>query len=81
MMSLGLAGTLANPSLMEGIMAPERPYYLLEQQYPHPSLRRSIWSAYGTYRSFDRACAKAALQSRPCRITECRVVWRSVPIR
>src|SRR3546814_10309195 len=29
--------------LMEGIMASERPSYLLEQQYPYPSLRRSIW--------------------------------------
>lgn len=61
-------------------MACERPSYLLEEQYPYPSLRRSIWSAYGTYRSFARARAKAARLTRPSRIVECRVVWRSVPI-
>src|SRR3546814_10974545 len=66
---------------MEGIMASERPSYLLEQQYPYPSLRRSIWSAYGTYRSFAHARAKAARLNRPCQISEYRVIWRSVPIR
>jgi hypothetical protein len=61
---------------MEG----ERPSYCLEMQYPHPSRRGTLWSHYGTYRSFARAREKAALLTRPCRITECRVVWRSVPI-
>src|SRR3546814_10628753 len=67
--------------LMEGIMASERPSYLLEQQYPYPSLRRSIWSAYGTYRSFAHSRAKAARLNRPCQISEYRVIWRSVPFR
>jgi len=62
-------------------MALERPSYVLEQQYPHAAQRRSFWSAYGTYRSLARAREKAASLQRPCRITECRVVWRSVPIR
>lgn len=62
-------------------MAPERPSYVLEQQYPHTSQRRTAWSPYDTYRSFGRAREQAALLNRPCRITQCRVVWRSVPIR
>lgn len=62
-------------------MAPERPSYVLDQQYPHVSRRTTLWSHYGTYRSLARACEKAARLDRPCRITECRVVWRSVPIR
>ena len=62
-------------------MAPERPIYRLEQQYPHCQGHSSIWSEYGVYRTFDRARAKAALLNKPCRITECRIVWRSVPIR
>jgi hypothetical protein len=67
---------------MEGIMAPERPSYTLELQYPHQRGHNSFWSAYGTYRSFERAMEKAdACQARPCRIVEYRVVWRSVPIR
>ena len=61
-------------------MAPERPSYRLELQYPYERGHSSFWSEYGTYRSFDRAKGKAALQSRPCRIVERRVVWRSVPI-
>lgn len=65
-MLFGDGGTLAIPFLlMEGIMASERPSYLLEQQYPYPSLRRSIWSAYGTYRSFAHARAKAARLTGP----------------
>ena len=62
-------------------MAPERPSYLLEQQYPHPSARRSIWSAFGTYRSFARARTRADRLRRPFPITETRVIWRSDPIR
>lgn len=62
-------------------MAPERPKYLLEQQYPHAALRGTSWSPYGIYRSFGRAREKAARLDRPCRITECRVVWRSIAIR
>lgn len=62
-------------------MASELPSYRLEQQYPHTSRRGTLWSHYGTYRSFAVARAKAALLTRPCRITECRIVWRSVPIR
>lgn len=62
-------------------MAPERPSYRLELQYPHKAGHSSIWSEYGTYRTFEAAMAKATLQSRPCRIVEIRVVWRSVPIR
>jgi hypothetical protein len=65
---------------MEGIMASERPSYRLDLQYPHERGHSTIWSAYGTYRSFARARAKAALQVRPCRIAEIRVVWRSVPV-
>lgn len=37
---------------MEGIMAPERPSFSLELQYPHRHGHSSIWSEYGTYRSF-----------------------------
>ena len=75
-------GAAAVPSFpMEGIMATERPNYLLEEQYPYLSLCRSMWSAYGTYRSFKQAQIKAAGLAGPCRITECRVVWRSVPIQ
>jgi hypothetical protein len=33
------------------------------------------------YRTFEQAMHKAAHQVQPCRIVECRVVWRSVPIR
>jgi hypothetical protein len=62
-------------------MAPEHPSYVLELQYPHKPGHSSIWSEYGTYRSFERAMEKAALQTRPSRIVEIRVVWRSVPIR
>ncbi|WP_394438989.1 hypothetical protein ACGGKE_14755 [Sphingobium naphthae] len=62
-------------------MTPERPSYMLELQYPHTSGHSSIWSEYGTYRSFERAMTKAALQARPCRLVEYRVVWRSIPIR
>lgn len=61
-------------------MACERPSYILEQQYPHRAVRGTLWSPYGTYRSFARAREKAALLNRPCRITQYRVVWRSVPI-
>lgn len=66
--------------MMEGIMAPERPSYRLDLQYPHRAGHATLWSDFGTYRSFDRALDKAGAQSRPCRIVECRVVWRSVPI-
>lgn len=62
-------------------MALERPNYVLEQQYPHPEVRGTLWSPYGTYRSFGRALEKAALIDRPCRIMQCLVVWRSVSIR
>lgn len=62
-------------------MVPDRPNYVLEQQYPHPEVRGTLWSHYGIYRSFDRAMEKAALIDRPCRIMQCLVVWRSVPIR
>ncbi|MGV7120432.1 hypothetical protein [Sphingopyxis sp. 550A] len=62
-------------------MASECPSYRLEQQYPHRQKHSTIWSEYGVYRSFERARAKAALLDRPCRITECRVVWRSVALR
>lgn len=62
-------------------MAPERPSYTLELQYPHMRGHSSIWSEYGTYRSFERAMQKAAMQTRSCRIVEYSVVWRSVPIR
>src|SRR3546814_11086413 len=64
--------------LMEGIMALERPHYVLEQQYPHLELRCTDWSPYGIYRSFDREMEKAALLNRPCRITQYLVVWRSI---
>src|SRR3546814_11594288 len=67
---------------MEDIMALERPSFSLELQYPHKPGHSSIWSEYGTYRSFDHAMEKAgACQARPCRIVEHRVVWRSIPIR
>ena len=62
-------------------MAHDRPSYMLEQQYPSASRWGTIWSHYGTYRSFAHARAKAARLDRPCRITLYRVVWRSVPIR
>lgn len=62
-------------------MAPERPSFCLELQYPHKPGHSSIWSEYGRYRSFLAAMEKAALQARPCRIVETRVVWRSIPIR
>ena len=62
-------------------MAPERASYVLEQQYPHVSRRGTLWSHYGTYRSLAHARKKAMLLERPCRITQCCVVWRSVPIR
>lgn len=62
-------------------MAPERPSFSLELQYPHKSGHSSIWSEYGTYRSFLAAKEKAAQQARPCRIVEHRVLWRSIPIR
>ncbi|HZV08569.1 MAG TPA: hypothetical protein VFF94_02390 [Novosphingobium sp.] len=62
-------------------MASQPPYYRLEQQYPDLSRRGTHWEDYGIYSSFTRARAKAALLARPCRITECRIVWRSVPIR
>ncbi|MBB6125405.1 hypothetical protein [Sphingobium subterraneum] len=62
-------------------MIPDRPSFLLEQQYPQLSRRGTYWSHYGTYRSFATARARAALLDKPSRITECRVVWRSVPIR
>jgi hypothetical protein len=67
--------------LVEDIMAPERPSYRLDLQYPHRRGHSSYWSEYGTYRSFDGAMKKAARQFRPCRIVEVRVVWRSVPVR
>src|SRR3546814_16868966 len=67
---------------MEDIMALERPSFSLELQYPHKPGHSSIWSEYGTYRSFDHAMEKAcACQARPCRIVEHSVVWRSLPIR
>src|SRR3546814_2060131 len=63
---------------MEDIMALERPSFSLELQYPHKPGHSSIWSEYGTYRSFDHAMDNAgACQARPCRIVEHRVVWRS----
>src|SRR3546814_13281085 len=64
---------------MEDIMALERPSFSLELQYPHKPGHSSIWSEYGTYRSFDHAMEKAgACHARPCRIVEHRVVWRSI---
>ena len=62
-------------------MAHDRPSFMLEQQHHYPALRRSIWLHYGTYRSLGVARAKAARLDRPCRISEYRVIWRSVPIR
>ncbi len=62
-------------------MALERPSYRLDLQYPHRQGHSSYWSDYGIYRSFAQARAKAAGQDRPCRIVECRIVWRSFPIR
>lgn len=61
-------------------MAPERPSYRLDLQMPHERGHSSFWSDYGTYRTVERAMGKAAHQPQPCRIVECRVVWRSVPI-
>src|SRR3546814_20419885 len=67
---------------MEDIMALERPSFSLELQYPHKPGHSSIWSEYGTYRSFDHAMEQAgACQARPCRIVDPRVVWRSIPMR
>ena len=61
-------------------MVSERPSYTLEQQYPHPSRRRTLWSFYGSYRSLERAKEKAAALDQPYRIVEYRVIWRSVAI-
>src|SRR3546814_18175160 len=68
--------------VMEYIMALERPSFSLDLQYPHKPGHSSIWSEYGTYRSFAHAMEQAgASQARPSRIVEQRVVWRSIPIR
>ena len=77
----GMAVNRHPRSLMEGIMAPERPSYRLDLQMPHRRGHSSFWSDYGTYRTFARAMRKATHQAQPCRIVECRVVWRSIPIR
>jgi hypothetical protein len=77
----GMAVNRHPRSLMEGIMLPERPSYRLDLQVPHRRGHSSFWSDYGTYRTVERAMQKAAPQTQPCRIVECRVVWRSVPIR
>ncbi|QDC37227.1 hypothetical protein [Sphingobium fuliginis] len=77
----GDGGTPVIPAFsQEGIIAPERPSYLLEQQHPYLAKRSTLWIGYGRYRAFDQAMDKAALLRRPCRITECRVVWRSIPL-
>jgi hypothetical protein len=77
-MLIGDGDAIAIPIFMEGIMAPERPSYRLDQQYPNSARRGTLWSEYGTYRSLKRARCKASALRRPCRIVEYRVVWRSV---
>jgi hypothetical protein len=69
-----MAARPPSPLFMERIMASERQSYRLDLQYPHQRGQSCIWSECGTYRSFDRAMAKTALQARPCRIVEYRVV-------